>query len=295
MNRMERKDSDLYREREITVGLGNTRIGMRCRDDEFMDKLSIDYGPFLVSGSPDINIEFNISDNYTAPEIKDLMTDLRAYRKGEYYYTEPELIACRLRWRDACLEIKTQKHLFDPEVDYRFLNTLLRGLYSGIYRKLRKTDFDDYLVHGCGVADGNRCYLFTGPSDSGKTTVASLAGGREILNDEAVLLGRNNGGFRLSGTPFDGGLARRNNERYHLSHVFFLKHARRVSIRKLSEIEAYKRLLLQVFDTSPLFELPDNDTFSEQAELCSEVASTVPSYELGFLPDASFWQPIENI
>jgi hypothetical protein len=285
----------LYREKEITVGLGNTRIGMRCRDKEFMGKLATDYEPFLVPGAPDINIEFNISDNYTAPEIKELMTGLRAFRDGEHYYTEPELIECRLRWHEACLKIKTQKHLFDPEVDYRFLNTLLRGLYTGIYRKLRKTDFNDYLVHGCGVAEGNRCYLFTGPSGSGKTTVAGLAGGRDILNDEAVLLGRNNGGFRLGGTPFDGGIPERNNSRYHLSAIFFLKHDRQVTIRKLNQIESYKRLLTQVFDTSPLFELPDNDTFSEQAELCSEVASVVSSYELGFLPDASFWQHIENI
>ena len=285
----------MYPEREIVIALGNTCIGIRCEDREFMEKLTADYEPFLVSVRPDLSIHFNLRNKLSVSDIRHIIEHSKVHSEGDRFYTEMEMIDCRMKWSEATLEVETEKNIFNAEVNYRFMNLMLRGLYSGIFRKMRKTKFDDYLVHGCGVANGERCYLFTGPSGSGKTTVASLAGGREILNDETVLIGRNDHGFRLSGTPFDGGLHERNNSKYHLSAIFFLKHDRQVTIRKLNEVDTYKRLLTQVFDTSPLFESPDNDSFSEQAELCSRVASGVPAYELGFLPDSSFWPYIESI
>lgn len=286
---------ELYSENKTAIALGNTCIGIECNDREFMEKTRNDYQPFLTPQRTDISIRFNLKERLTVAEIRRLLYDLRAYNEGERYFTVPELIECRINWPEGVLEIETDKNLFDPEVEYKLMNVLLRGLYSGIFRRLRKMPFDSYLVHGCGVVDGERCYLFTGPSGSGKTTVGSLAGSRTILNDETVLIGRNHDGFNLAGTPFDGGLTERSNAGYHLTKIFFLKHASEVTLKKLSEVDTYKRLLLQVFDTSPLFETPDNATFSEQAELCSEIAAGVPAYELGFLPDTSFWHHIDKI
>jgi hypothetical protein len=260
-----------------------------------MEKLVLDYKSFLVSDIPDLCVNLNIRDRLRVSEIKYLLPYLRACQEGDRYYTDPELIECRIKWGKATLEVTTERNIFAPEVEYKLFNILLHGLYSGIFRKLRKTAFDNFLLHGCGVVDNDRCFLFTGPSGSGKTTVASLAGDRMILNDEAVLIGRNDEGFCLSGTPFDGGVQERNNLQHHLSTIFFLKHGREVKLRKLSQVETYKRLLTQVFDTSPLFELPDRNSFTEQAGICSEVVSKVPSYELAFLPDSSFWRHIETI
>lgn len=283
----------MYHDGAITVALGNTYIRMSCRDREFMEKLVSDYQPFLVSKSPDLSVYFDVREQLEATEIQALLRKSSAHKEGDRYYTEPDLIECRLQWNKATLEVATEKNLFSADVEYKFMNLLLTGLYSGIFRKLRKASFDKYLVHGCGIHDGNKCYLFTGPSGSGKTTVASLAEGRKILNDETVLIGRNGDGFCLAGTPFDGGVSERSNDSHRLSSIFFLKHDRQVTVRELKEVETYKRLLAQVFDTSPLFDLPDHDSFTEQAQLCSEIAASVPAYELGFLPDSSFWQYVE--
>ena len=155
--------------------------------------------------------------------------------------------------------------------------------------------FDAYLVHGCGVVDGGQCYLFTGPPGSGKTTIAELANGRQVLNDEAVLISRKDEEFHLSGTPFDGEVSRRCGGTARLSAIFFLKHDKEVSLRRLNEVEIYKRFLSQVFNTTSQFEVSGSQSLSEQADLCMQVAEKVPSYELGFLPDTSFWQAVEKV
>jgi len=116
-----------------------------------------------------------------------------------------------------------------------------------------------------------------------------------VINDETVLIGRNQNGFNLAGTPFEGGIPDTSNTSCHLSSIFFLRHDTRVSLRQLSKVETYTRLLTQVFETSPLFEIPGNDSLQERADLSAEMATRVPSYELGFRPDSSFWEAVENI
>ncbi len=285
----------MHRKDTIRIQLGSTCIEVQCQDRGLTERMLANYSPFLVSGEPDFRIELSLRNKLTAREVKQLLMNSRSYLDGNRYFTKPELLECRVDWAAATLWVDTERELFAPSVDYKLMNVLMRGIYSGIYVKVRNAAPDAHLVHGCGIVDRKRAYLFTGPSGSGKTTVAGLAGGREVLNDEAVLVGRNNEGFYVSGTPFDGGTSNRCNSLGHLSSIFFLRHDKRVSLRELTKVETYTRLLAQVFDTSPLFEVPDNDSLQKRASLSAEMATSVPSYELGFRPDSSFWQFIDTI
>ena len=208
---------------------------------------------------------------------------------------EPGLLEFHIDWAQATLHVDTERELFAPSVDYKLMNYLMLGIYSGIHFKLRNTAPDAYLVHGCGIMDSGKCYLFTGPSGSGKTTVAKLADGRKVLNDEAVLIGRNNKGFQLAGTPMQGGIPDKCNTSVHLSSIFFLRHDTQVSLRKLSKVETYIKLLTQICDTSPLFEAAGDNSVHKIADLSADIATGLPSYELGFRPDNSFWRVIETI
>lgn len=285
----------MYPEERLRIGLGNICMEINCNDQEFMDKARTDYRPFLMSRQPDFWVKLNLRNKMTAPEVKHLLRNSRSYLEGGRFFTKPELLECRINWEEATLWVATEKELFSAEVDYKLMNILMRGIYSGFYKKVKNTSFNAYLIHGCGIADEERCCLFTGPSGSGKTTIASLADGRRVLNDETVLIGRNKEGFYLSGTPFDGGVSSKCSVAAHLSAIFFLKHDTKVSLRQLNGAEAYHRFLGQVFNTSPLFEPSGFECLSEQADLSTEVATQVPSYELGFHPDSSFWEIVRNI
>jgi hypothetical protein len=285
----------IYGKGIVRIGFGGVCIGIDCSDPDFLERVRADYHPFLVTHQPDFLIKLNLRDNLTIPEIKQLLINARSYIEGDRYFTKPELMEYRVDWGKATLYVDVERGIFSPEAEFKLMNSLIRGIYFGIYAKLKNAAPDAYLVHGCGIIDGKRCYLFTGPSGSGKTTVARLAEGRRVLNDETVLIGRNGKGFYVSGTPFNGGVPNTCNTSAYLSVIFFLKHETRVSLRRLGKTETYLRFITQVFDTVPLFEASGIDSLQERANLSAAVAAAAPSYELGFRPDTSFWQVVENI
>ena len=288
-------EGTMKRRQAVKIEFGKVCIEINCPDQIILGKMCIDYRPFMVSHKPDFRINFSLREKLPPLEIKQLLTNSRSYMYGNRWVTKPDLLECRISWAKATLWVNAEKALFAPIVEYKLMNSLMRGIYSGIYAKLRHTKPDAYLVHGCGIMDGEQCYLFTGPAGSGKTTIAKLADGRKVLNDEAVLIGRKNGEFSLAGTPFDGEISEKCNTLGYLSAILFLKHDTSVWLRKLSEVETYHKLLSQTFDTTPLFEASDIDSLQERADLSVEVATKVPSYELGFRPDTSFWQIIRSI
>jgi hypothetical protein len=282
-------------ETAINIELGSICIQIQCKDREINEKMLADYRPFLVSREPDFRIVLNLRDSLSKLEVKKLLTVSNLRTDGDWFAVTLGLLEMRVDWSQAALSVDTEKAVFAPGMDYKLLNYLMLGIYSGIYTKIKNATPDAYLVHGCGIIDGRHCYLFTGPSGSGKTTVARLAHGRRVLNDEAVLIGKNKERIIISGTPFEGGQAEKCNTSAHLSAIFFLKHDVQVSLRKLTKVETYIRLLSQIFATSPLFEIPGDDCLRRRAELSADMATAVPSYELAFRPDSSFWDVIKEI
>ena len=279
----------------VTIGLGDTSVGITSQDEGFMKKIRSNYRHFIISRQPEFHIEITLNDRLSTGEIRKRLLIARPNHEGYRYFTTPELINCRIDWGNRTLQINTEKGLFSPGVDYKLMNQVLRGVHSGIYKKLRQTPIDTYLVHGCGIVSGCKSYLFTGVSGSGKTTVARLANGRKVLNDEAVIIYKNGLGIRIDGSPLDGDLQDRNREGGHLSAIFFLEHAKEVTMQRLKASDAYVRFLLQVFHTAPLFEKPDNRSLSERADLSAKVVNSVPAYQLGFCPDQSFWKVVESV
>jgi hypothetical protein len=253
------------------------------------------YYPFLSEGPPEYAIDLNLHDYLTAGEISDVLSRLEAHCDGTRFFTNPWLIDCYLDRKLRLLRVETEKGLFEPPTSYRLMNHLLRGLYYSVYKWIRHEDPEAYLVHGCGVLSGETGLLFTGPSGIGKTTVASLAGDREVLNDETVLVGKNGSGFSIAGTPFDGGVPSRASASRRLSAILFLKQADKVEMKRLRNSHAYKQLLAQVLDSSPLFEVSRLKYIPERADLSADLAASVPAYELSFTPDDSFWGVVESI
>jgi hypothetical protein len=278
----------------INIKLGNTSIGLSSHDDDFLQKARRAYQPFLVNGEPDFRIEFTLDSNLTPSQVKDILKYARPYNDGSRYYTDPDLIDCILDWESRHLSVRTQKALFHDDVEYRLMSYLLRGIYAGITKNLKKSRIQHYIVHGCGIAQGDRYYLFTGVSGSGKTTVARLANGRTVLNDEAVLISCHDDVIRVAGSPLDGELLDKSSKEGDLTAIFFLEHAPEVTLERLSSSRAYHMFLCQVFDISPLFQPSSIETLQERADLSSRVAQSVPCFRLGFRPDNSFWEVVQN-
>jgi hypothetical protein len=139
-------------------------------------------------------------------------------------------------------------------------------------------------VHACGLVDqeGNG-HLFVGQSEAGKTTLARLwqnTEGVKILSDDRIILRERDGEYWLYGTPWHGEAELCSPDRAPLRRVYLLNKGLKNELISLMETNAVARLFACCF---PPFYNPDGLDFT--LGFLEDMVRTVPSYELGFLPD----------
>lgn len=141
------------------------------------------------------------------------------------------------------------------------------------------------LIHSFGIDNNGAGVLFAGSSGAGKSTLASLVINREgvkVLSDDRLIIRKLNGHFCMYGTPWHGHVKICSPDRAPLGRIFFLKHAKNNSIKKITPGEAMSRLIVCSFPT-----LWDKKGMEFTLKFCAELAQRVPCYELGFVPDES--------
>ncbi|MDO9579598.1 MAG: hypothetical protein Q7J06_03390 [Bacteroidales bacterium] len=157
------------------------------------------------------------------------------------------------------------------------------------------------MVHACGVKDNRRGLLFAGASQAGKSTIANLwklqtANGKlhnegvSILSDDRIIIRKMNRQFWMYGTPWHGDANVCSPEKVPLKKIFFLKHAKKNTAKKIAPMEATSRLIVCSFPT-----FWDKKGMEFTLSFCAELAEKVPCYELGFVPDESVLDFVEEV
>jgi len=142
------------------------------------------------------------------------------------------------------------------------------------------------LVHACGLKTaGGRGLLFLGNSGAGKSTTARLWKGEPgvlPLSDDRLVLRKERGRFWMYGTPWHGDARVYSPQRAALTKVFFLKHAKKNTLTRLTGAAAAANVLRRAFPT-----FWDKKGMAFSLRFCDELVQRVPCYEFGFLPDKS--------
>lgn len=148
-------------------------------------------------------------------------------------------------------------------------------------------------IHACGIIDSQgKGIIFSGTSGAGKSTLANLWRTKEkitILSDDRVIVRRKRDRFQLYGTPWHGEARICSSKSVPLEKIFFLKQTPENYIREITNIDAVSRLLVRCFPTFYNFE-----GMEYTLKLCAEISKEIPCYELGFVPNKSVLDLIEN-
>jgi hypothetical protein len=151
-------------------------------------------------------------------------------------------------------------------------------------------------IHSCGIADGEKGYVFTGPSEEGKSTIAKLSYPKTVLSDKLVLLRKsNNGRKKVYGIPFNGELEGINRG-VDCKGIYFIEKNDANEIIPISRMSAVVALMkegvtggfmsidgIQRICTAPGYPL-----------LLTELLEGVPCYKMRFTRDSSFWEAIDG-
>ncbi|PXF61398.1 MAG: hypothetical protein C4B59_03950 [Candidatus Methanogaster sp.] len=176
------------------------------------------------------------------------------------------------------------------------IHSFKQFLFSVYYTLVRHNHpgESNFLIHACAVSRDGCGYVFSGPSESGKSTIARFSSDHTILNDETVIIRKENGSYMVSSTPFRGDYMDNENVSTALNAIFLIRHGEKNIIKEISKKEFVIRFIKEVIYSDSLLSTKRADTFSEMVNFCSMVADEVPFYELQFLPDSSFWNVIDD-
>jgi hypothetical protein len=149
------------------------------------------------------------------------------------------------------------------------------------------------MLHACGVAVEGKGYVFAGPSNAGKTTLARLwdaFSGATILGDECLILRRKGKRFWMYGTPWVGEAGLFSPLGVPVERIFFIDHGQRNLVSPISANKAVEKLLAQSI-------LTPYDGFAVEfgLDFCLDFVSRVPASELGFVPDRSAIQLLQGL
>lgn len=143
-----------------------------------------------------------------------------------------------------------------------------------------------FLLHAAGLLKGERSYVFCGPTQSGKTTIAThLANGHLVLSDETTAIRPTSFGYSAYSTPFPGDMNRVFvNRGARMDSLFFIRKGNEFSRRPLSPAEVTSRAFPQ------LICLERNLEGVEAAFHALEAFShRIPCYDLSFRPTLELW------
>lgn len=157
--------------------------------------------------------------------------------------------------------------------------------------------YSSWLIHGergllihssCVVQDG-KAWMFAGQSGAGKSTVAELSRPRPILSDEATFLYiEENGRVTVFDSPFRSEMENPCElEEAELSGIHYIIQSPEVERVSITPLDGFALMLDKVF-----YWRHDPEETRNMIALCKKVAQQVPSYQLYFQKNDTFWERI---
>jgi len=282
--------------------IGDVCCAISCGDTEVFDSLQKLYNNFLTDQPADISIELSISEQSSSSELEASLSERRYVHEGNHFMTTSHIIDATYDLANRTISICVERNLGNPGLELNLLNRLLYLAYYSVWKVRHNGNPRALLVHACGILRGGQALVFTGPSEAGKTTIASLCGERrngKVINDEMLLISRpkqHDNVLKVQGIPIIGGHPQRLNVTAPLSCILLLKQSHKTKIRSINRTEAYLRLIRQIITPAYIGLIDKRSVLSLMVDFTDEVTRTIPIYELEFSLDSeSLWREVGKL
>ncbi len=169
--------------------------------------------------------------------------------------------------------------------------TVLRALENYLRWVVADLSMDrgGFVLHAAGIVRDSRAFIFFGHSGAGKSTIAELSQGHQILSDDLVILFKTDQGFSATTTPFWGAYpqACKDTGLYPVAGVFQLYQSDRTDVVRLAKAPAAGLIL----SCCPFVSDPARRAHN-LLNLIGDLCRALPVYRLEFCNDKAFWNRI---
>lgn len=240
------------------------------------------YEGFFTEHAPDFIIDVDVKN------LRELISKDFSESSGS-----PDDVIVKAVKTDTGYWIKRYDNPFEARVNLKtgrvqtklVLNEYCFDSFLRIFYSFMLLERKGFLIHASAIIKDSGGYAFFGESGSGKTTIARLSKLESVLTDELAIIAQNGSHHLIYGTPFWGEFEKGGrNVGTRLSGLYHLKKDTRNYLVQLDVPEAMRAMMGCIF-----FFAKDKESAGRILDLCYRLASSVPVYELHFLPNQSFW------
>jgi hypothetical protein len=149
------------------------------------------------------------------------------------------------------------------------------------------------MLHACGVMHDGKGYVFAGPPEAGKSTLARLwseFSDATILGDECLILRKKAERFWVYGTPWVGEAGLYSPVGVPVEGIYFIRHDPGNVLTSIAPERAVERLLAQSLLTPY-----DASAAAFGLDFCLGLVFGVPTFEFGFVPEESAVRLIQGV
>lgn len=164
-----------------------------------------------------------------------------------------------------------------------------------LFISLILTEQEKVLLHGSGIEKGGNGYLFLGESGAGKSTIAGFVKEGNVLSDDSPVIGREDHAFAIYAFPYSQvNMFDRKSRDYHrnkteLKKLFFLQKSRELLVKPRDKKSALGEIIKKHIHS---FEFMNTENRRAAFNLCYDLCSAIPAYDLHFQKNDRFWDII---
>jgi hypothetical protein len=276
---------------ECRLKIGDVCCSLVLNSQRHCSSLKSYYNNFLSNEEPD----FTVYTNITQSEEKIVLPVSIIMSKtvdGNNFNFHSGLIKGSINREARKCTIDVNHILFRR---IRLFEHFLFQIYYTVLNDLNSKKSESFLLHACSVEKEGTGYVFTGPPESGKSTIARLSSKHNVLGDEIALIKEQNENYYIESTPFRGDFKESNKGKVKLGGIFLIKHGKKNIIREIGKKEFVTSFIREIIYPATLLSTDKLEIYSKMFEISSSIADTVPFYELSFLPDETFWNNINTL
>jgi len=273
---------------EYRIDLGGTIFSLRCRPDAFAGDLAAWFQRPSATGQPHICLDLEIVPHTDSPQFPTSLVTTKTLTPNGGFDIGDGLFSGHFDPATGTGTIRAKEVLTQGPLR-RILEQIF---YQAFWSARAAAGAGSFLIHSSAVIAGGLGFLFVGPSEAGKSTVAKLSRAHHVLGDEMNLIVPGKSGLRVVGTLFNGLFQEKRAGEAPLAGVFLLKQAPQHALTAVPLIEAVVALAAEIVPPVGLNESPTRDTLPAMMDLAESLASGTTIKVLEFLPDDGFWPVI---
>ena len=270
--------------KSINVNIGDVGISITGHSELTDWEIAPSYYPFICEEKPDIRVNMRRG----TPDGKATRKFFGSYPIWDLYRSNGNSI---IKFYDEmsglARALTFENHLNEADLLFPDATDQFIDPFYGPVLELLMINYlaqsRGVVLHSCGIKFGESGLLFAGESAAGKSTLTRLwnqAGDVEILSDDRTIVRKKDGDYRMYGTPWYGEAKFGSPQSVKLDRIYFIQHGAANSVRTIKGAESVQNLL--TCSSPPYW---DADGMEFTIDLFSDLAASVPCYELFVKPD----------